>query len=201
MVWFILKHIFSTIISFFQIFRLSTLEKDLEILILRQQLAIAHRNIKSPIRANRVEKLTLAVLTTKLKQISHYSTHQLRSIIRIFQPETVLRWHRELVRMKWTYKNSNNSGRPPINKTPENLILRLAEENPRWRYSRIQGELLKLSFRVSPSTIRNILNKHGILPTSIRNGSIGWRHLMEHYKGQILACDFFTIETVWLQTI
>ncbi len=201
MAWFILKHIFSIIISFLQISRLSTLEKDLEILILRQQLAIAHRKIKSPIRPNRVEKLTLTVLTIKLKQISHYSTQELRKVIRIFQPETILRWHRELVRIKWTYKNSNKGGRPPTNKTLENLIVRLAKENTRWGYNRIQGELMKLSFKVSPSTIHNILNRHGILPTSIRNGSIGWRHLMEHYKAQILACDFFTIETIWLQTI
>ena len=89
----------------------------------------------------------------------------------------------------------------PISKEHEELILRLAHENPRWGYGKIQGELVKLSFKVSQSTVRNILDRHGIQPMPVRNNSIGWRHLMTHYKEQILACDFFTIDTVWLQTI
>jgi transposase InsO family protein len=148
-----------------------------------------------------LKKMTLAIFTSKLKQISRRSTHQLRDVIRIFQPETVLRWHRELVRKKWTFPNKNKGGRPSINKELENIVLRLARENPRWGYGKIQGELIKLSFRVSQSTVRNILDRHGILTASVRNGSIGWRQLMDHYKDQILACDFFTVETIWLQTI
>jgi putative transposase len=145
--------------------------------------------------------MTLAVLTTKLKRITHRSTNQLREIIRIFQPETVLGWHRELVRRKWTYLRQNKGGRPSTSKELEKLILRLARENPRWGYGKIEGELIKLSYKVSQSTIRNILDRHGILPVPVRNGSIGWRQLMDHYTNQILACDFFTIETIWLQTI
>ena len=98
MAWFILKHIFSTLFAILNIRSLSTLEKDLEILMLRQQLSILHRKLNSPIRPSRVEKMTLTVLTTKLKQISHRSAHQLRDVIRIFQPETVLHWHKDLVR-------------------------------------------------------------------------------------------------------
>jgi hypothetical protein len=86
-------------------------------------------------------------------------------------------------------------------KNLENLIFKLAQENPRWGYGKIQGELIKLNFQISQSTIRNNLNRFGIQPAPVRNGSIGWRILMEHYKDQILACDFFTIETIWLQTI
>jgi len=198
--WFILKHIFSTIFTFITIGRLSHLEKDLEILVLRQQLSILQRKLNHPIRANRVEKMTLAVLTTKSMRISHRSANQLRDIIRIFQPETILRWHRELVRRKWTYPNKNKGGRPSMSKELESVLLRLARENPRWGYGKIHGELVKLSFKVSQPTIRNILNRHGIQPAQVRNGSIGWRHLMAHYKEQILACDFFTVETIWLQT-
>jgi len=95
----------------------------------------------------------------------------------------------------------NKGGRPSISKELEELILRLARENPRWGYGKIQGEIIKLSFKVSQSTVRNILDRHGIQPVPVRNGSIGWRHLMTHYKDQILACDFFTIETIRLQTI
>ena len=143
----------------------------------------------------------MAVLTAGLKCLTHRSSNQLRDVIRIFQPETVLRWHRELVRQKWTYSHKNKGGRPSISKELEELILRFAHENPRWGYGKIQGELVKLSFKVSQSIVRNILERHGIQPVPVRNRSIGWRHLMTHYKEQILACDFFTIDTVWLQTI
>ena len=81
------------------------------------------------------------------------------------------------------------------------MIIRLARENGRWGYGKIEGELLKLGFTVSVSTVRNALNRHGILPAPVRHGSIGWRHLMAHYKQQLLACDFFTVETIWLQTL
>jgi len=199
--WFILKHIFSTILSIINITRLSNQGKDLEILILRQQLSILQRQHNSPIQPNRVEKITLAVLTARLKRTTHRSTNQLRDVIRIFQPETILRWHRELVRRKWNYAHKNKGGRPSISKELESTIIQLAQENPRWGYGKIQGELIKLSFKVSQSTIRNVLNRHWIKPSPVRNGSIGWRNLMNHYKDQILACDFFTVETIWLKTI
>ena len=90
--WLILKHIFTTLFTFINIRRLSDQEKDLEILILRQQLSILQRKHKHPIRPSRVEKLTLGVLATKFKQTTHQTTNQLRDVIRIFQPETVLGW-------------------------------------------------------------------------------------------------------------
>jgi len=98
MVWFIITFIFSAILDIITFSCQSTLEKDLEILVLRQQLTILQRKLSFPIRPNRVEKLTLSALTLKLKQITNRTTNQLRSLIYIFQPETVLRWHRELVR-------------------------------------------------------------------------------------------------------
>lgn len=199
--WFILKHIFSSIFNFITIGRLSDHEKELEILVLRQQLSILQRKLNHPIRPNRVEKMTLAVLTTQIKRITHQTTHQLRAVIRIVQPETVLGWHRELVRRKWTYPRKNTGGRPATCKELENLVVRLAQENPRLGYDKIQGEVIKLGFKISPTSICNILNRHGILPAPVRNCSLGWRHLMNHYKEQILACDFFTVETVLLQTI
>ena len=201
MVWFIITHIFSTLVAFVGIGRLSEREKDLEILILRHQLDIIERKQKTPIKPNQVEKMTLAVLTNKLKEVTNRSTNQLRDTLRIFQPATVLKWHRELVRRKWTTDHKNNGGRPKISKETEDLIVRLANENPRWGYGKIEGELLKLGFRVSQTTIRNILNRNGIVPSPVLNGSIGWRHLMKHYGEQILACDFFTIETLWLKTL
>ena len=206
--WFILKHIFSTLLAIVNVRRLSDQEKDLEILVLRQQLSILQRKLKHPIKPSKIEKLTLGVLTTKFKQTTRQTANQLRDVIRIFEPETVLRWHRELVRKKCTYPNKNKGGRPPISKETEGLpeghrdgvILRLARENSRFGYGKIVGELLKLGFDVSEPTVRNVLFRHGIQPAPVRNGSIGWRHLMNHYKDQILACDFFTVDTVFLQT-
>jgi hypothetical protein len=99
------------------------------------------------------------------------NSKQLRDVIRIFEPETVLRWHRELVRRKWTYPNKNKGGRPPISKETESLILRLARENSRLGYGKIVGELLKLGFQVSLTTVRNVLDRYGIQPASVRNGS------------------------------
>jgi len=201
MVWFFISLIISTILDLITISLQSTLEKDLEILVLRQQLSILQRKHDSLIRPNRVEKLTLSILTVKLKRITIQTSNQLKGVIRIFQPETVLRWHRELVRKKWTYHRENKGGRPSVSKEIENLIVRLAHDNPRWGYGKIQGALIKLCFTISQSTIRNILDRYGIQPAPVRNGSVGWRKLMDHYKDQIIACDFFTVETAWLQTI
>jgi hypothetical protein len=112
--WFIIAHIFSTLIKLISISRKSDQEKDLEILILRHQLAILERKLDKPARPTRAEKLTLAVLFAKLKQVTNSPANQLREIIRIFQPETVLRWHRELVRRKWTYQHKRKGGRPAL---------------------------------------------------------------------------------------
>ena len=91
MVWFIITFIFSTLLEFIGIGRLSEREKDLEILILRHQLDILERRQKTPINPNQVEKMTLAVLTYKLKRITNRSTNQLRDTLRIFKPATVLK--------------------------------------------------------------------------------------------------------------
>jgi putative transposase len=199
--WIILAQLFSTLISMVRLGRMSDNEKDLEILILRHQLDILERKQKRLVRPNRAEKLFLAVLIARLQQATKRPAGQLRDVIRIFQPETVLRWHRQLVRRKWTFKRKAKGGRPRICQELEVLIVRLARENGRWGYGKIEGELLKLGFTVSASTVRNVLNCHDILPAPVRHGSIGWRHLMRHYRQQLLACDFFTVETIWLQTL
>ncbi len=77
----------------------------------------------------------------------------------------------------------------------------MAKENPRWGYGKIQGELLKLSYTVSESAVRDFLNRHPIQPALKRNGSESWRQFMAHYKDQILVCDFFTVDTLWLKRL
>ena len=162
---------------------------------------ILQRKHDQTVKPDRVDKLILSVLAARFKLISGPSTTRLRRIIHIFQVETVLRWHRELVRKKWTYRHKNKGGKPHIDHDLESLILRLAKENPRWGYGKIEGELIKVGFKVSRTTIQNILRRHNIPPASVRGGSISWHHLMSHYKQQILATDFFTVETIKLQTL
>jgi transposase len=199
--WFVLAKLFSVLISLVHLGRLSDPEKDLEILLIRQQISILLRNHDQPIRAMRFEKLTLTVIASRLKELTHRSAKQMEKFIRLFQPETVLGWHRELVRRKWTFPHKARGGRPRLTKEIEDLIVRMAKENPRWGYGKIQGELLKLKYTVSESAVRDVLKRRHIQPTPTRNGSENWQHLMAHYKEQILACDFFTVDTLWLKRL
>ena len=200
MAWFILSQIFSTLLTLFRLGRTSEADKDLEILILRQQLGILQRHLDKPIKPNRAEKLTLAVLAANLKKQTHRPVKQFRSLIRIFQPETVFGWHRALVKRKWTHPRKSKVGRPPTKDKVKALVVRLAQENY-WGYGKIKGELLKLGVKLSLTTIGNILRAKGILPAPVRAGSIGWKTLMSHYREQLLACDFFNVETIWLKTL
>ncbi len=114
MIWLAISHIFSVLLELVHIGRLSAKDKDLEILVLRHQLDVMTRLQAKPIKPNRAEKMTSAVLTKKLKQSTNNSSRELGDIIRIVKPETVIRWHRELVRKKWTQENKGKRGRPRI---------------------------------------------------------------------------------------
>jgi len=118
----------------------------------------------------------------------------------VVRPETLLRWHRELVRRKWTYKRRARPGRPPIDPEISALIVRLGRENPRWGYQRIRGELLKLGIRVSATTVRTTLLRHGLDPAPRRIGPT-WSEFLRSQAAGILATDFFTVETIRLKTI
>jgi len=201
MLWFFIGHIFSVLLSLIRVSRLSENDKDLEIIILRHQLDVMVRKQKQPIRPNQAEKATLALLTAQLKKTTKRTIRQLGDIIRIVRPETVIRWHRELVRRKWAQPPKKTAGRPKITQDTESLIVRLAKENLRWGYYRIEGELKKLGFVASLTTVRNVLDRNGIEPAPVRYGSIGWKTMMKHYKDQLLACDFFTCETIFLRTL
>ncbi len=114
-------------------------------------------------------------------------------------PQTLLRWHRELVRRKWTYGRGRKPGRPRVDPEIVQLILRLARENPRWGCIRIQGELRRLGIRVGATTIRRLLRRAGLGPAPIRTGPTWSEFLRAQAKG-IIACDFFCVESVWLRT-
>jgi transposase InsO family protein len=112
-------------------------------------------------------------------------------------PQTLLRWHRELVRRRWT-QPQRTGGRPPVERRVRELVLRLARENPRWGYPRIAGELLKLEVRISPSTVRRLLLAAGLTPAPRRSGP-SWREFLRQQAASVLACDFFTVETISLR--
>jgi hypothetical protein len=113
MVWFVVMEIFSTLLEWVRLGQKSESEKTLEILLLRRQLAIVERTLAKPVRPSRGEKLTLAILAAKLKARTGRTAKELGEIIRIVQPETVLKWHRELIRQKWTQQKQNSGSNPP----------------------------------------------------------------------------------------
>ena len=124
-------------------------EKDLEILVLHQQVRMLEHQLDRPVHPSRIEKLTLAVVTAKLKTVSRRSATGLRDMMLLFQPETVLKWHRELVRRKWTYRTTTKPrGRPRTAQEVEALVVRLAQENADWGFGKIAGELGKLGVEI-----------------------------------------------------
>ena len=113
--------------------------------------------------------------------------------------QTLLSWHRGLVKRRWTYPHSRR-GRPPVDEETTALILRLATENPRWGYRRIQGGLIKLGVRLAASTIARIMKDHGLGP-SPRRGGPTWRRFLRAQAKGIVATDFFTVDTITLKRL
>src|SRR5204863_7675433 len=127
--------------------RRSELAKDVELLVLRHQLAVLHRQQPRP-RRRAADRAFLAVLARILPPRRRHGL--------IVTPQTLLRWHRELVRRKWAQPR-RGPGRPPVDRRLREVVLRLARENPGWGYPRIAGELRKLGMGVLPRRIRRIM--------------------------------------------
>jgi putative transposase len=165
--------------------------KDLEILVLRQQLRVLRRQAGHP-RFTALDRVLLAAASRVLPRDRWASF--------LVTPQTLLRWHRELVRRKWTYRKERRPGRPPIDSELAALVLRMARENSRWGCVRIAGELRKLGIRVSATTIRTLLRRNGLGPAPRRAGP-SWTQFLRAQAEGIVACDFFTVETIRLQTL
>ncbi|MET8312437.1 integrase core domain-containing protein [Micromonospora sp. NPDC005173] len=164
--------------------------KDVEILVLRHQVAALSRQV-TRLDLEPADRVVLAVLSRLLPRP--------RWSVFFVTPATLLRWHRELVARRWTYPHAR-PGRPPVNAQVRDLALRLAAENPSWGHRRIQGEMLGLGYRVAASTVWRILNQAGVDPAPRRSGPT-WKQFLTAQAHTILACDFFTVDTVFLKRI
>ncbi len=115
--------------------------------------------------------------------------------VTIVTPDTILAWHRNLIALKWTYPRKG-PGRPPVMKKITDLVVRMATENPGWGYERIQGALKNLGHKVAPTTIANILKRHGIEPAPERRKRTTWKTFLKAHWETFAAANFFTVE-VW----
>jgi putative transposase len=165
--------------------RQSDFAKDVELVLLRHQLSVLARQHQRP-KLWPADRALIAALARLLP-------HRRRRALSV-TPATLLRWHRELVRRRWTYPQ-RKPGRPPTSRALRELVLRLACENPRWGYQRIAGEAIKLGFRPSPSTVRRLLASAGLDPAP-RRETVSCRAFIRRQAASMLACDFFTVETV-----
>jgi putative transposase len=159
-------------------------DKDVEIAVLRHQLAVLRRQVARP-RFAPTDRLILATLARFLPR-DRWSAF-------LVTPAMLLRWHREFVRRRWTYPRGTGVRRGLDPRLVE-LVLRLARENPRWGYLRICGECAKLGMKVSGTSVRNILRRHGLGPAPRRSGPT-WAEFLRSQAAGVLACDFFTVET------
>jgi transposase InsO family protein len=200
MFWSAIAHLVALLIDLVAARRQSDCAKDLEIVVLRHQLRVLQRRQRQP-RLARWERLTLALLAAKLRDLTVHAGQRWTRSVLLVTPETLLRWHRDLVRRKWTFRGRRGAGRPPTDEKLAALIARLARENPRWGYARIQGEVAKLGHAVGRTTIRAILRRQGIPPAPRRGQGGGtWRQFLAQHRDAVLACDFFTVETLRLKT-
>jgi putative transposase len=163
--------------------------QELEIIVLRHELAILRRTTRRP-SFTAVDRVLLAVASRLLLRARWRSF--------IVTPATLLRWHRRLVAKRWTY--ARPVGRPPLRRGIRDLVLRLARENPQWSYPRIVGELKGLGITVSATTVRAWLRAAGLGPAGKRR-AMTWREFVRAHRRSLLAVDFFTVETIWLQRL
>jgi transposase len=169
----------------------SSEEKDVEIAVLRHQLAVLRRQVARP-RFSPTDRAVLATLARLLPR-ERWATF-------LVTPATLLRWHRELVRKYWTFPRPETVAPNGLDAEVVALVLRLARENPRWGYLRIVGELRKLGVILSATSVRNVLRRHRLKPAPRRSGPT-WTEFLRSQAAGTLACDFFHVDTITLRRL
>jgi putative transposase len=164
--------------------RRSETDLAVEVVMLRHKVAVDRRQVHRPM----LEAADRAVLAAFARLLPR---HRLGRFF--VQPDTLLRWHRDLVAKHWTYRRGR-PGRPGIAKGTTALVVRLAKENPTWGYRRIQGELATMGITRAASNVWAILERHGIEPSPRKSGPTWSEFLVAQAKG-LMACDFFHVDT------
>jgi putative transposase len=179
----------TSVFTLIRLLPMSDTDKDIEILALRHQLVVLQRQFDKP-RLAPTDRAYLAALLHRLPRPT------LRQLHLIVSPDTVLRWHRDLLRRHHAkMSRPKRAGRPPTVRSIQALVLRLARENASWGYRRIHGELAGLGIKVAPSTVWEILQRNGIEPAPERDHQT-WAALLRGQAHAILAADFFEIRTL-----
>jgi len=156
--------------------------------LLRQQLMILRRQVKRP-ACTKTDRMLLVLLARLVRTWNQ--------ALLIVQPETLLRWHRELFRMYWKRKSKAASHKPKIAAETIALIRQMAQDNRLWGAERIRGELLKLGLRVCKRTIQKYMRN---VRTQQPRGQ-KWSTFLRNHAGQIWACDFLQVIDLFFQPL
>ena len=156
-------------------------QRQASVAYLVEENRILRAHLRGRIRLTDDERRRLASYGHRLGR------RRLGEVATIVTPDTILRWHRQLSARKWTY--ATHSGRRGVLAEIQRLVIRMAEENPTWGYTRIQGALKNVGHRVGRSTIARILKAHGLPPVPERPTS--WQTFVRAHWGAIAGADFF----------
>lgn len=172
--------------------RLRVHDPKAELLLLRHQLRVVRRQVKRP-QLNAADRTIMAALSQLVSRAALAGL--------LVQPETVMGWHRQLVRRKWAaFGRRRGPGRPGLDPEIQRLIIQMGKDNPGWGCVRIRGELIKLGFRVSATAIRKLLRTNRIGPAPLRSG-LTWKKFLQAQASAILVSDFFSVDTVFLKRL
>jgi putative transposase len=183
--------IFRQVMAWLGLLDRSAQSKNAEILVLRHEVTVLRRQVSRP-RLSWADRAVFAALTGLLSPACR--------LHRIVTPATLVRWHRDLVKRRWTQPRHHRSGGRRTPPELRRLVLRLAAENSSWGYRRIHGELAGLGYQIAASTVWSILKRAGIDPAPRRDGP-SWRQFLQAQARGILATDFFCVDTLLLQQL